>query len=218
MQTSGISVFQHGQMVYERYETLADALDEIVYEGKQDALTQLDPTAWRIPAWLHEHAKAVRDLIDNIGSTIPHYYMLYHDCGKPYCRTVDSEGRQHFKGHAAVSECVMRRVAETHDFGGRMSRDYFDHCDMLEVAALIGQDMDAHLLKQDGVAEFASRYYAPLLLLVALSEIHANAGMFGPEGLNSVSFKIKFKQLDKMGKRVLDAIKAAHESRISATS
>lgn len=65
-------------------------------------------------------------------------------------------------------------------------------------------DMDAHLLKADGLAEFASRPQAIPLLLTALAEIHANAAMFG--GLDSTSFKIKWKHLNKRGRQVLELI------------
>lgn len=36
--------------------------------------------------------------------------MLFHDMGKPAVRTTDEEGRDHFKGHALVSEEIARRV------------------------------------------------------------------------------------------------------------
>ena len=76
--------------------------------------------------------------------------------------------------------------------------------DMERSSSIIGMDMDAHLLKSDDLAEFASRPQAKALLLTALAEIHANAHMFG--GLQSTSFKIKWKHLDKRGRQVLDLI------------
>ncbi len=36
--------------------------------------------------------------------------MLFHDMGKPSVRTTDENGRDHFKGHALVSEEIARRV------------------------------------------------------------------------------------------------------------
>ena len=36
--------------------------------------------------------------------------MLFHDMGKPAARTTDEKGRDHFKGHALVSEEIARRV------------------------------------------------------------------------------------------------------------
>ncbi len=36
--------------------------------------------------------------------------MLFHDMGKPAVRTTDENGRDHFKGHALVSEELARRI------------------------------------------------------------------------------------------------------------
>lgn len=43
------------------------------------------------------------------------------------------------------------------------------------------------------------------LLITGLSEIHANASMFG--GIESTSFKIKYKQIDSRGKAILKQLK-----------
>jgi hypothetical protein len=43
-----------------------------------------------------------------------------------------------------------------------------------------------------------------LTLLTSLCELHSNASMFG--GIESTSFKIKYKQLDKRGNQVLKLI------------
>jgi hypothetical protein len=42
------------------------------------------------------------------------------------------------------------------------------------------------------------------LLVTSLCELHSNASMFG--GIESTSFKIKYKQLDKRGNQVLKLI------------
>ena len=55
-------------------------------------------------------------------------------------------------------------------------------------------------MKAEAVPEFAKMPEAISLLLVALSEIHANAEMFG--GIESTSFKIKWKQIDKRGNAI----------------
>ena len=110
-------------------------------------------------------------------------YILWHDCGKPLCRVVGSDGRQRFPDHAAVSERAWRAV------GGSD-----------QAARLMGMDMDVHLLKADGVKVFSSRAEAATLLLVGLCEIHSNAGLFG--GIESDSFKIKWKHLDKRGRAI----------------
>jgi len=66
-------------------------------------------------------------------------------------------------------------------------------------------DMDVHLLKDAGVDGFSSRPEAATLLLTALAEIHSNAEMFG--GIESTSFKIKWKQLNRRGKKILIKLK-----------
>jgi hypothetical protein len=43
------------------------------------------------------------------------------------------------------------------------------------------------------------------LLVTSLCELHSNASMFG--GIESTSFKIKYKQLDKRGNQVLKLLK-----------
>lgn len=93
-------------------------------------------------------------------------------------------GRAHFPDHSAKS-AELRLVA-----GG-------------SVGGLIAMDMDAHLLKADGVPEFAARPEAASLPLTALAELHANAAMFG--GIEATSFKINWKALDRTGRRVLAA-------------
>lgn len=117
--------------------------------------------------------------------------------GKPFCRTVDAEGRQHFPNHAEVSSNIWLGI------GGDAV-----------VGELIARDMDVHLLKDEGVQAFVQLPHARALLLTALSEIHANASMFG--GLESTSFKIKWKHVDKRGRAILRAIKAGKEMPMAA--
>ena len=69
-------------------------------------------------------------------------------------------------------------------------------------------DMDIHLLKADGIEEFASRPEAATLLLTSLAEIHSNAAMFG--GIDSTSFKIKWKHINKRGKKIIEAWNHGH--------
>lgn len=52
--------------------------------------------------------------------------------------------------------------------------------------------------------EFAGRPHAVALLLTGLAEVHANASMFG--GIESTSFKIKWKNLDKRGRAIAKAV------------
>jgi hypothetical protein len=154
----------------------------------RDHLEEGAPLAswWRVPAWTRQPG-----ILDGLPSAdVLAEYHEFHDCGKPGVLSVDAEGRRHFPDHAAASARTWLAV------GGDP-----------EAAALMAMDMDAHLLKAEGVAEFAARPQAVTLLLTALAEVHSNAAMFG--GTDSDGFKIKAKQLDKRGAQVMALINAA---------
>lgn len=73
--------------------------------------------------------------------------MLFHDLGKPGCKTVGEDGRAHFGGHAAKSEeiadCVMRRLKFDNDTLRRVKRlvRYHD-CRMPVEAASVRRAMN----------------------------------------------------------------------------
>lgn len=173
-QFENLNVLQHGQSVHEWFRDLYFHL------LRGEPLKH----SWRLPEWINDPRILPRLLDFDLLET----YQVYHDCGKPLCRVVDEQGRQHFPDHAQVSR---DRWLECSD-GSEAA---------LQIAELIGMDMDVHLLKSEGVPAFAQRKEAVSLLLTGLCELHANAQMFG--GIESTGFKIKWKQLDKMGKRIL---------------
>ena len=168
-QMPGMNVLEHGASVHAYYQDLHDH----IHKGTSLRFE------WKIPEWIKE--QALWEKTTSLEEA--HLYHVYHDCGKPRCRSVDAEGRVHFPNHAAVSAQRWREI------GGSEA-----------VARLIGMDMDAHLLKDDCVAEFITRPEAATLLLTAMAEIHSNAAMFG--GIDSTSFKMKWKQLDRRGKKI----------------
>jgi len=141
------------------------------------------PSWWRVPQWAY--TPGLIDLLMPLD--VVEEYILNHDCSKPIVLQVYEDGRRHFPGHAKASEQVWLAV------GGNPV-----------AARLMGMDMDAHLLKAEGIAEFASRPEATTLLLTALAEVHSNAAMFG--GVESDGFKIKAKHLDKRGRQVVAAM------------
>lgn len=144
------------------------------------------PDWWRMPEWTKRIG-----LLDKLPSDdVMREYHTFHDCGKPYCRIISEDGRAHYPGHAAMSERVWSAV------GGNP-----------HAARLMAQDMDAHLLKSDGIQAFAAKPDAVALLLTALSETHSNAAMFG--GTDSDSFKIKCRALSKNGAKVIALLQAA---------
>lgn len=134
---------------------------------------------WKLPEWVGQY----RDhILSNLPSDLVlHRYTVYHDCGKPFCLEYDDEGRKHFPNHAQVSHDTYLSVWEDS-----------------EVASLILHDMDLHTCKAADIPNIAMVPNVTALMLVSLAEIHANADMFG--GIESTSFKIKYKQLNKRGK------------------
>jgi hypothetical protein len=165
-QFPGMSVLDHGLDVHARY---------------LDLISNKPQLRWKLPDWV-DVLKPLQLPLD-----IMRQYQIYHDCGKPLCRVMDDEGRQHFPNHAQVSYDTWMQYAETPE----------DR----QIGKLILMDMDAHTVKGEAIDEFIQRPEAPSLLLTALAEIHSNASHLGK--LDSDQFKIKWKQLDKIGKRMV---------------
>ena len=175
-QTSSQNVLEHGLAVNQKYLEMHAYLT-------CGAPLQGD---WRVPLWFS--AESLGPLIATLPSAnVMRAYQVYHDCGKPKCRTLDEEGRQHFPNHAVVSQQVWR------EHGGDDA-----------VGELIGHDMDMHMLKADDLPTFAKSPYAFALLLTSIAEIHANAALFG--GTDSTSFKMKAKHLDRRGKKLVEML------------
>lgn len=169
-QTANQSVLAHGYSVWNTMQILLQHLKE----G-----TSI-PDWWRIPQWAYN-----KNILNELApQEIIQEYLIYHDCGKPFTKITDENGKTHFPNHSAMSEKIWLEV------GGNPL-----------AARLMGMDMDAHTLRSDGIAEFAVRPEAPTLLLAALAEIHSNAEMFG--GTDSDSFKIKAKHLSKKGNQIM---------------
>jgi hypothetical protein len=169
-QTKGLSVLEHGLQVARYFDDLRNHVinsNPLKYE-------------WRLPEWVYS-----KDLWKGV---LPlekvREYQIYHDCGKPFCREVDGQGRVHFPDHGKVSSGIWKKM-------GRCSL----------VGELIEEDMDIHLMKASGMEEFYKRDTWQTLLLTGLCEVHANAAMFG--GIESTSFKIKYKQINKRGKGLM---------------
>lgn len=109
-------------------------------------------------------------------------YHYFHDCGKPFCHTVDAEGCEHYPNHSQVS---FEKYLEM-----------FGHTDY---ANMILHDMDFHTKRGDEINEIWKLPYAEHLYATAWAEIFANAQIFG--GIESDSFKIKRKRLISALKR-----------------
>ncbi len=156
------TILQHGEAVLERY------LD-LIGDGRLH---------WELPDWWYIYGH--RLINDQPPAEVMSTYLIYHDCGKPRCRTVDADGRQHFPNHENVSADLWLSI------GGSP-----------QVAELMRHDMDMHRLNATQARDYPNMHLVAPLLCSALAELHANADMFG--GLESTSFKIKFKQLSRAG-------------------
>lgn len=135
---------------------------------------------WKLPEWIYN--PIILEKLINIKTL--YTYQIYHDCGKPYCIYFDENNNRHFPNHAEISYQVWKNISLNND-----------------VAELIRNDMEVHLMKMEEVEDFSKSKYAISLLLTGLAEIHSNAEMFG--GIDSVSFKIKWKKINKVGKNLL---------------
>ena len=164
-----------GMSVLEHGQSVSEWFQDLI--GKRER-------PWRLPKWIDEMlARLDRSRLEEI-----RLYQIYHDYGKPYCRQVDEQGRVHFPEHACKSEQVWLE----HSDGSESDRF---------VGKLIGMDMLAHTVRGEAIDEFVQLPEAPILILTALAEIHSNAAHLN--ALESDSFKIKLKQIDKLGKRFL---------------
>jgi len=172
-QTDTQNVLEHGISVAKHFEKLLTG----------------DTSNWKLPTWFTDNKEFILNNLHSL-KDIKEYQVL-HDCGKPYCMTIDEHGKRHFPDHTQVSFDTFSKIS-----------------DNKIVADLISKDMIFHTIKSDEVEYFVKKNTIETvltLLVTSLCELHSNASMFG--GIESTSFKIKFKQLDKRGKQVLNLLK-----------
>lgn len=170
LQTSNQNMIQHGESVRDHLFDLIEFLRNPHYVAKNQ---------WKFPLWLLSHGQQILNSLPP--KHILEKYALWHDCGKPFCRTVDEEGKSHYPNHAQKSSEIFRSLYPEQE----------------KTAWLIEHDMDIHLLEKNQIEEFCKSPHALALLLTGVAEIHSNAKLFG--GITSTSFKIKWKHLDKIG-------------------
>lgn len=137
----------------------------------------------KIPSWLNDNYEKIISNLHDLD--IIERYNVYHDCGKPYCLEYDSLGKRHYPNHANISFEVWKNLFPN---------------DVI-VSNLIKEDMSLHTLTSDEILlKNWNIKDSMTLLLTSLAELHANAEMFG--GIESDSFKIKYKKIDKRGKMI----------------
>lgn len=167
----------NGQSIFDHGLSVRDYLTDLISYLKGE----ISLTGWRIPEWLDQYKEQLLSKL--LPEDILETYTVYHDLGKIRCRTIDESGKIHFENHAE----------ESYNLWLELNGD-------LQVAQLIKLDMVIHTIKSVDLPEFCQQKECISLLLSGLAEIHSNSELFG--GTNSVSFKIKFKQIDKRGKAI----------------
>lgn len=164
-QTSGQTIVQHGLSVW-RFTNL---------------LLNKDYSKFKMPEWWEDFSD---EIYKNLHSrkTIKHY-TIWHDCGKPFCLQLDSQGKQHFPNHAEISHKTFLEC-----FGSKY----------LYSAILIKHDMLLHTATIEDIEQLKDiqKETIATLIITALAELHSNATMFG--GMDSTSFKIKWKRYCKL--------------------
>ncbi len=68
---------------------------------------------------IHAVCNIDRDKYDDFDLTVLRYSMLFHDIGKPECRTTDEKGIDHFAGHPKVSRDIADRIMKRLRFDNR---------------------------------------------------------------------------------------------------
>lgn len=174
-QTDNQSVLEHGLSVLKYYKQLCEGNTE----------------GWRLPKWWDDHKDYI---FENMHSKADvEEYMMFHDIGKPYCIEYDENGRRHYPNHAEVSAKV-----------------YSEYKKNPVVEELIRMDMLFHKVEPEVFNSIKERLSSDddnfkktinTLIVSALCELHSNAEMFG--GIESDSFKIKFKNYEKKAKQLL---------------
>ena len=168
-----------GQSVLDHGKSVESYLFDLLHHLRHGSDLKYE---WKIPEFVYENKDLfLKSLPDDETLSL---YTIYHDCGKILCMEIDADGRKHFPNHAEISHKTFTRFFEN------------------SVAAeLIRCDMDIHCLKSEGVEEFSKNPHCLTLLLSGLAEIHSNSQMFG--GMDSTSFKIKWKAITQRGKQIL---------------
>lgn len=144
----------------------------------------------RIPQWFLQYKDRIIKSLPKLN--IIETYCVAHDLGKAFCLTIDENGKRHYPDHAEISYNKWLELSD--DIEGKQL-----------IATLIRNDMLFHAEDAETIhSKKLSSDVLCTLLLSALAALHANAKSFG--SIESDSFKIKFKKLEKRAKVLLHDI------------
>ena len=120
--------------------------------------------------------------------------LLFHDCGKPAARTVDETGRDHFKGHAFISEKITADI---------MHRLKYDNDTLNKVRRLVKYHDHRRKLTEPRVRRTIveiSKELIPLWLVVRRCDICAQSMMEREEKLKEIDdFESMFRKIINRG-------------------
>lgn len=168
LQTEGQTILQHGLSIWK-------------YTHK---LLKKDYSNFKLPKWWNDYESRIHSNLHDF-KTVKHY-TINHDIGKPYCLSIDENGKRHFTDHAIKSKDVWNLIfPEKKDIGILIENDMLFHSG--DELTIIKKRLPTKTICT--------------LILTALAELHSNANMFG--GITSDSFKIKFKKFEKLSKKIL---------------
>lgn len=179
-QTQGQNILEHGTNVWS-------------YTKK---ILNKDLINIKVPTWLIENYDLILENLFDYD--IIKLYNVYHDCGKPYCKVIKDE-KVHFPNHAEISSEIFKNI-------------FFEFMDVEKlnvISELIKNDMILHTSTSDDIKNIICstkfpKKFACTLLVTALSELNSNSKLFG--GTDSISFKMKWKKLDRRGKMLLKEV------------
>lgn len=134
-----------------------------------------------LPKWFLENFGFIKSKLIKYDSILE--YTEFHDVGKPFC-IQNINGTNHFPNHSELSYNIYSLV-----------------CNNEDILYCIKHDMDIHMIKDKDL--FINKYSATLLF-IGFCELFANAKYFG--GFDSISYKIKYKQLDRRGKKIIQRL------------
>ena len=157
------------------------------FRPQRYGMTQRMLETVKLPSWAAdpENAKRLLHAMWKFPMAEIRAYLEGHDCGKAFCMTIDPSGKPHYPGHAQISARIWAKAGGT----------------PLE-CELMAKDMLVHTVSASDCQSLSTDPLVPILMLAGLAEVHANAEkIFG--GLESESFTIKFKQLDRRGKALM---------------
>lgn len=187
--------------------TIKQHCEDVWYHTKQLICGNFE--GFRLPDWFKQNHHFIVNNLHKWG--IISTYNRFHDGSKSFVLTVDENGKRHFPNHAVVSEQLFREAtnvileASVIDGGHRGDNSAGDN---YTTASLIGLDMMFHSGDVDWTLPIKT---LTTLMITAFAEIHSNAKQF-PGGIESTSFKIKYKRLDKLGKRLIEKLPRHEDS------